>query len=419
MIDSPPPTLEKALTINLDPLKYGTIAEIGAGQEVARWFFQAGAAAGTIAKSMSAYDMNFSDQIYGRSPDGRYVSRARLSAMLDQEFKLVVERLRDHRPETSTFFAFANTVSALGFKKKGECHGWLGIRFQNSPGAKPNEIILHVRLLDDSNLEQQEALGVLGVNLIYGAYFYSDKPKKLLNSLMDNLRWGRTEIDLAEMSGPELGQVDNKIMALELVSGSLTRAIMFNPQEKLVIPADVLYRHGIIMKRLSLEDNFQETLRTIKAAKGSFVKSYPDLRNTILIGEITLSRANEDRSLDTTALFSRISELCGAGVHVLVSEFFRYFRVRQYFARYTSEPVALATNISELEEVFREEYYKGIPGGVMEGLGQLFSKQTTAYVFPKPFSGQSVELANVQISAHLRPLLDYLVKRGHISLGDG
>ncbi|MBT6095832.1 MAG: TonB-dependent receptor, partial [Rhodospirillaceae bacterium] len=242
-------TIEKALAINLDPTTYGTIVEIGAGQEVARWFFQAGAAAGTIAKTMSAYDMKFSDEIYGEAPDQRYVSRARLQRMLEREYELVISRIEEQRPDNSRFFAFANTVAAQGFKKRAECHGWLGVRLQSAPKAPPDDIIIHVRLLDETNLEQQEALGILGVNLIYGAFHHAETPEKLLVSLMDNLRWGRVEIDLVELNGPNLGAIDNRLMALELVKAGLTRAVLFDPNGNVVIPSDSLYKRRVLAMR--------------------------------------------------------------------------------------------------------------------------------------------------------------------------
>ena len=184
-------TIEKALAVNLYQLKYGTIAEIGAGQEVARWFFQAGAAGGTIAKTMSAYDMGFSDAIYGADDDGRYVSRARCERMLSQEYDLIISRIKSSRPEGSRFFAFTNTVAAQGFRRRDECHGWIGVRLPQAPEMEPDNIVLHVRMLDDTNLEQQEALGILGVNLIYGAFMHALDTKRLMHSLLDNLKLGR------------------------------------------------------------------------------------------------------------------------------------------------------------------------------------------------------------------------------------
>ena len=249
MPENIPNTIEKALAINLDPLKYGTIVEIGAGQEVARWFFRAGSAAGTVAKTMSAYDMQFSDEIYGATSSGRYVSRARLERMLEQEYELILHRIKHHRPDGTTFFAFANTVAAQGFKKRKECHGWIGVRVQAAPDLPPDDIILHVRMLDDTYLEQQDALGILGVNLIHGAYFRADTPVFLMRGLMDNLKWGRIEIDLIEFRGPTYGSVDNRLMALELVKASLTPAILFRPDGKLAIPAEALYNRSVLGMR--------------------------------------------------------------------------------------------------------------------------------------------------------------------------
>ena len=186
-------THQKALKVNLDPTKYGTFAEIGAGQEVARWFFRVGGAAGTIAKSMSAYDMTISDAIYGQSD--RYVSRQRLHKMLDHEFGLMLERLQAKRGADTRFFVFADTVAAKSFKGTGECHGWMGIRFQNQPGAEPSQIIIHVRMLDRENLQQQEALGIIGVNLVYGAFYLSNDPKAFIGSLLDDLTHERVEVD--------------------------------------------------------------------------------------------------------------------------------------------------------------------------------------------------------------------------------
>ncbi len=415
MPEDTPTTIQKALAINLDPLKYGTIVEIGAGQEVARWFFQAGAAAGTIAKTMSAYDMNFSDEIYGAVSDRRYVSRPRLERMLEREFDLIVSRLEDHRPEDSKFFAFANTVAAQGFKKRAECHGWLGIRLQRAPKVQPDEIILHVRLLDDTNLEQQEALGTVGVNLIHGAYFYSDTPENLLRSLMDNLKWGRVEIDLVELRGPTLGKVDNRLMALELVKASLTPAVMFDPDGNVVIPADALYRRRVMAMRGEFETTLQADVDMFNDAKRRFRSHSADIDGDILsLAEMTMAELANDEKIDTSKFLSRVTNLCAGGFHVLISEFFRYFRVRQYLARYTREPVAIVTNIDGFGEIFREDYYDGIRGGILEGLGQMFPKPTVAYVYPKLANDGPVALDDLSIADHLRPLLAYLRERGQV-----
>ena len=195
-------TNRKALTVNLDNSLYGTFAEIGAGQEVSRHFFVAGGAAGTIAKSMSAYDMKFSDEIYGKAK--RYVSRDRLIQMLDHEYRLLDERLKTERGSETRFFVFANTVSARNFRGTNECHGWMGLRVQMAPGEEPNDIILHVRMLDKSNILQQDALGVFGVNMIYGGLFLHDEADNFISSLRDNLEGSRIEVDMIEFNGESL-----------------------------------------------------------------------------------------------------------------------------------------------------------------------------------------------------------------------
>ena len=192
-------THQKALRINLDPRWYGTIAEIGAGQEVARWFFRAGGAAGTVAKTISAYDMAVSDAVYGQS--GRYVSMQRLQAMLDMEFGLNLERLSDARGDDNAFFAFADTVVARSYRGGNECHGWMGVKFQSRPHDEPSQVILHVRMLDNEASLQQEALGIVGINLLHGAFFEHHEPEVLIENLLDRLTTGRIEIDMIQFKG--------------------------------------------------------------------------------------------------------------------------------------------------------------------------------------------------------------------------
>jgi hypothetical protein len=415
MVDDIPRTIEKALAVNLDSLKYGTIVEIGAGQEVSRWFFQAGGAAGTIAKTMSAYDMNFSDEIYGATSDRRYVSRPRLERMLEYEFDLLLSRIEGSRADQSTFFAFANTVTAQGFKKQDECHGWLGIRLQSTPKAPPDDIVLHVRMLDDTNIEQQEALGVLGVNLIYGAYHYAAEPERLLRSLMDNLKWGRVEIDLVEFSGPTLGSIDNHLMALELVKASLTRAVLFDPTGRVVIPADALYKRRVLGMRGKFSPFSDRDDAMFKDARNRFVT--PEAvseRPTVFLAEMTMADLANDKKIDTADFLARVNELTGRGFHVLISEFFRHFRVRQYLARYSHEPVAMVIDDEAFRDIMREDYYDGLDGGILEGLGQLFPPDTIAYVYSKTPGERVVTFEDMPIADHLRPLLTYLCERGRI-----
>jgi hypothetical protein len=240
-------TNRKALTINLDEPRYGTFAEIGAGQEVARQFFQAGGAAGTVAKSISAYDMKFSDAVYGKA--ARYVSRERLALMLDREYDLLIQRLKEIRGDRSAFFVFADTVAAKSFKGTNECHGWMGVRFQAEANASASDIILHVRMWDKENILQQQALGIIGVNLIYGAFYYISDQDRFIRSLADNLTVDRIEVDMINFAGPLFSEVDNRIMSLKLVECGLTNAVMFSPKGEVLQPSEVLYKKAILVER--------------------------------------------------------------------------------------------------------------------------------------------------------------------------
>jgi len=412
-------TVEKALAINLDPLVYGTIVEIGAGQEVARWFFQAGAAAGTIAKTMSAYDMKVSDEIYGVADGQRYVSRSRLERMLEREYDLVVARVEDQRPEGTRFFAFADTVTAQGFQTRAECHGWMGIRLQLAPKAPPDEIILHVRMLDDTNLDQQEALGILGVNLIHGAFHLAETPELLLRGLMDNLRWGRLEIDLVEFRGPTLGVLDNRLMALELVKGSLARAVLFDPDGRVVIPADALYKKRVLAMRGTFHSVAQRDIDLFAHAKARFRGDTSDSGTEVLtMAEMTMAQLANDGQVDTVDFLARVDRLTGAGYHVLISEFFRHFRVRQYLGLYNREAVALVVDMEGLRDIFYEEYYDTLAGGLLESLGQLFPPATVAYVYPDEGEERVADIANLPVADGIRPLLEFLQARDQIVLVD-
>ena len=264
-------THQKALQINLDPSKYGTFVEIGAGQEVARWFFRVGGAAGTIAKTMSAYDMTVSDAIYG--PCERYVSRQRLTAMLEREYALLIERLGQKRGANTKFFAFADTVAAKSYSRKDvEAHGWLGVRFQTEPQGEPSQIIIHARLLDPENLQEQEALGVIGVNLVHAALYLHHEPTAMLDALLDNLTTERVEVDMVKLTGPAFAGVDNRVIALQLVQRGLTKAAMFLANGEVVQPADVLYKKSILVERGSFRPVIKTTLDMLECATSLFVQ---------------------------------------------------------------------------------------------------------------------------------------------------
>ena len=412
-------TIEKALAINLDPLKYGTFAEIGAGQEVARWFFQAGATAGTVAKTISAYDMKFSDEIYGPDPDGRYVSRSRLQRMLEQEFNLIISSVGDYRSDESKFFSFADTVAARGYHDQGECHGWMGVRVQSSPNAQPDDIILHIRLLDDTNLEQQDALGILGVNLIYSAYYLAEtlsaEPGLFLRSLKDNLKWGRIEIDFAEFHGPTLGSINNQHVAPELVNSSLTRSVLYNDRGEVAPPSDVMYKRSVLAVRCEMRAETGVDTQIFEAAKARFLsQKHVTEDSSIFLAEISMHHDEDAEDFATAEVLARMKFLSSLGFHVLVSEYLRYFRIREYLARYTREPVALVTSFDGLANVMCEENYKGLAGGFLEGLGRLFLRDTVLYVGENYGKAKERELDELTLPNHLRPLLSYFCKNGQI-----
>jgi hypothetical protein len=374
-------TNRKALTVNLDEPKYGTFAEIGAGQEVARMFFQAGGAAGTIAKTISAYDMTFSDAIYGKAP--RYVSRERLALMLDHEFALLVERLSAQRGDRTTFFVFADTVSARNYKGTNECHGWMGIRFQTEPKGEASEIILHVRMWDKENVLQQQALGIIGVNLIYGALYYREDPKKFIQSLLDNLSPERIEVDMLKFSGPAFTHIDNRLMSLHLVQYGLTNAVMFGPGGEVMQPSEVLYKKAILVERGSFRPVTHVNVDMLNCACAQFVQEpLVKGKDVIVLMEITMNNLLASGDIDAQDFLSRVDILGDIGCTTLISNYSEYYRLTSYFRRYTKEMIGVAMGINNLLEVFNEKYYENLEGGILESFGRLFRNAVKLYIYP-------------------------------------
>jgi len=374
-------TNRKALTVNLDPAKYGTFAEIGAGQEVARWFFQAGGAAGTIAKTISAYDMAFSDAIYGKAP--RYVSRERLSLMLDHEYALLNERLASTRGASTKFFVFADTVSAKSFKGNNECHGWMGIRFQTEPNGTPSEIIMHVRMWDKENVLQQQALGIVGVNLIYGAFYLREDIEKFIISLVDQVGTARIEVDMLKFAGPAFAHIDNRLASLHLVQHGLTNAVMYGPKGDVLQPSEVLYKKAIVVERGSFRPVTHVNVDMINCACAQFVQEpLAKGKDTIVLMEITMHNLLAAGDLDAQDFLSRVDLLSELGFIVLISNYSEFHRLTAYFRRYTQEMVGVALGINNLLEVFNEKYYESLPGGILEAVGRLFRYAVKLYVYP-------------------------------------
>lgn len=374
-------TTQKALTINLDALKYGTFAEIGAGQEVAREFFHAGGASGTIAKTISAYDMAFSDAIYGKAP--RYVSSERLKLMLDHEYQLLIERLNAARGARTAFFVFADTVSTSNFKGTTEAHGWLGYKFQPAPGEEASEIVLHVRMWDKEATLQQQALGVVGVNLIYGAlYFRADLPH-MIASLRDNLEPARIEIDMLRFSGPAFAHVDNRLMSLHLVESGLTNAVMFGSDGDVLQPSEALHKKAILVERGSFRPPTHVNIDMIECAKAMFLKE-PQLegREVVVLMELTMNNLLSDGTLDAEDFLSRVDLLSDIGYTVLISNYPEYYRLTSYFRRYSKEMIGVAMGVNNIQEIFDEKYYANLEGGILEAFGRMFKNSVKLYVYP-------------------------------------
>jgi hypothetical protein len=374
-------TGQKALTINLDPPKYGTFAEIGAGQEVAREFFQAGGASGTIAKSISAYDMVFSDAIYGKAP--RYVSNERLKLMLDHEYQLLMDRLSSTRGERTNFFVFADTVATSSYKGTNEAHGWLGFRFQTEPRGEPSEIILHVRMWDKEAVLQQQALGIVGVNLIYGALYYRSDLGKLIESLRDNLGMDRIEIDMLRFAGLAFEKVDNRLMSLFLVKFGLTNAVMFGQKGEVLQPSEVLYKKAILVERGSFRPVTHVNVDMLNCATAQFIQE-PSVKGKglVVLMEITMNNLLAAGSLDAQDFLSRVDLLADIGFTVLISNYSEYYRLTSYFRRYTKEMIGVAMGVNNLLEIFNEKYYENLEGGILESFGRLFRNSVKLYIYP-------------------------------------
>ena len=408
-------TRPKALKINLDGRKFGTFAEIGAGQEVARWFFHAGKAAGTIAKTISAYDMAISDGLYG--PTQRYVSRQRLEAMLENEFKSLVERLDQTRGEHTAFFVFADTSATQTHSHRPAGHSWLGVRFQTEPRGEPSEIILHVEMLDPVTVEQQEALGLAGVNLIYGAFYYADDPTHLIASLMDDLSRRRIEVDMIKFSGPAFAKVDNRLMSLQLVEQGLTDAAMFTADGEVVEPAEVLYNKPVMIERGSFRPVTNVTLAMLDRAVRQLQQDCPPAQDLVAIMEMTLNNLMSEQAIDHQDFLARVDILGALGKIVMISNYTRFDKVTSYLRHYTQNWIGMAMGVPTLREVFEEKYYTEMEGGILEGLGRLFQGRVKLFIYPtrETDAGELTTSDRLDVKPELSHLYRHLVENGYIA----
>lgn len=414
--DAVPSLRTKCLRINLNENIYGTFAEIGAGQETVRQFFRAGGASGTIAKAMSAYDKAFSDAIYGIEDDRRYVTEARLRKMLDHEVNLVEQRITRESHPNKMFFAYANTVATIDFAKKYKGHGWVGIKYQVDPNEKYNEIVLHVRFKENDARLQQETLGVLGTNLIYGAFYKYNQPKKLLRYLYDHLDKDQLEIDTINFEGPVFEDIDNRLMSLQLVKNGMTDAVMFAPDGNNVLPARVLYKKNILALRGSFRPVTKVNMDMYRKSYDMFIKENKvDLDKTQVIFEITLSNLRAEGEIDEQDFMDRARLLCSLGQTVLISNFQEYYRLVEYFSQYTKSRMGLAMGVNNLVDIFDQKYYRHLSGGILEAFGKLFFKDLRVYLYPMQNDDGSITTSeNLKVHPRMKELYKFFKYNGKV-----
>lgn len=413
-------TKQKALAINLDPKIYGSFAEIGAGQDVAANFFKAGASSGTIAKTMSAYDMTFSDAIYGAQQKKRYVSEERLLSMLDHEYQLLIERLAGLKGDTTTFFAFSDTVAALNYNKTNEGHGWMGVRFQHEPNSEPNDVVLHVKLLDNNNNRQQQATGVLGVNLIYACYYYRETPLTFLLSLMDNIERDRIQIDMIRFEGPAFAKVDNRLMSLHLVRYGFSDAALFGPDGENRQPSEVLYKKHIVVLRGRFRPVINVHMDMLHTGVKQFLEeSDVDKENVVVLTELTLQGlkerdADEKAEIDEKDFLDRVDVLCSLGQTVMISNFQRYYKLVAYLSSITKLKIGMVLGYPNLEYIFTEEHYQDLPGGILEAFATLFSRKVKLFIYPTLRDGAICNCIKFSLPPQLIDLFRYLITNDKI-----
>ncbi len=415
-IENIPSLKDKALRINLNADIYGTFAEIGAGQETVRQFFRAGGASGTIAKAMSAYDKDFSDSIYGIEDDKRYVTEARLRKMLNHEVGLMEERITRDKHPNKIFFSYANTVTTIDFAKKFKGHGWVGIKFQVAPDQDYNDIVIHIRFKETDARLQQETLGKLGTNLIYGAFYKYNEPHKLLRYLYDHLDQDQLEIDTINFSGPVFKDVDNRLMSLQLVKNGMTDAVMFAPDGNNVLPARVLYKKNILTLRGSFRPVTKVNMDMLEKSHEMFIKENKvDKKKTQVIFEITLSNLRAEGEIDEQDFMDRAKLLCSLGQTVLISNFQEYYKLVEYLSQYSKARMGLAMGVNNLVDIFDEKYYRHLSGGILEAFGKLFYKDLRVYLYPmKNKDGSITNSENLKVHPRMKELYKFFKYNGKV-----
>ena len=410
------PANRKALIINIDTSLYGSFAEIGGGQEVARHFFQAGGTSGTIAKTISAYDKRFSDSFYNNNKQGRHVSEGRLIKMLDYEYKELTSLLSNDLDET-TFFTLANTMEVLNYSKTNKSHGWMGVKYQLTPNSEPNLVIIHIKLLENDALMQQTTIGFLGVNLLYACKFYHNSPNTFLKSLTDNVSVDRFRITMMRMSGPDLDYVDNKLLAVQLVKNKMTRSIMFDKQGNVQQPSDMLYKKNVLAFRGSFMPVTYIAKDILNKSMALFAldEDY-EHDNTLSFCELTINNILSKGEIDEQDFLNRVDMLVSIGQNVMISDLPEYYKLVEFFSQFKMNKLRIVMGIPTFERVLNKKYYKELKGGILEAVGKMFPSNMKLYIYPTRKAGNPdiITSEDIDMDDDVRMLFDYLKENRYI-----
>ncbi len=378
-------THHKALTLNLNASAFGSFAEIGAGQEVSHWFFVVGGASATVAKTVSAYDKEVSDDLYGSG--SRYVSRQRLEAMLDKEWAQLLAQLSDTRGSHTRFFSFVDTVSARNFAGTNDPHGWVGLRFQLRPAGPPNDVLLHINMRDPSNVLEQEAIGILGVNLIYAAFYELQTEESFLAGLAEDVIKERIEIDYVDLRGPAFEGWDRRTLPAHLVSGGFAEAVFFPSKGPTVPPTEALYKKALVLAPGYFghgdPSHSQAHMRLLASAIQDLQKELGDTKVSPA-GFFCLTAAPltpNEPAPEVPDLLRRINALLAAGGDVLLFRQSELYNMKALVNRYTQAPVRFAVGLSLMIQAF-EGIYGNLEGRLLEALARLLAQNVRIYVYP-------------------------------------
>ena len=407
---------QKALKINLDTSIYGSFVEIGAGQEVARNFFKAGSASSTIAKTMSAYDRDFSNAIYGKEDHGRYVCKERLEKMLEHEYSLLEERLDKKKYKNTRFFAFADTVTTINYDKTLKGHGWIGLRFQYTSNEDPSDFIFHVHLNDQDAKLQQETIGIIGTNLLHSCFTETD-PKEILKKMYENLSKDQFEINMVEVKGPAYKNIDNRLLSLSLVKERMTNAVIFTPDGKSQQPSDILYKKNILTMRGSFRPVTKVNIDMLEKGLKEYQENKKVENNNIkILFEITLSNLSADGEVNDQDFLDRADILCSLGYTVMISNYKKYYKLIEYLSQFSKKRMGLILGVDNFVSMFEEKYYRNLNGGIMEAFGIIFTRDIKFYLYPfRPtLSDKLLNSHNIPIHPRVKDIYNYLLSNGRI-----